>query len=120
MLRREGWDALKLDFICPCTERVSDGENSGIKYADNISGIRLLHNLPVLGHHLLRLGQTDLAAALHMVYLHSGLELSGTDPHECNTVTVRFVHISLDFKYKGAEIIVKRIYNTGRRLSRKR
>ena len=52
-------------------------------------------------HKLLGLGQTHDFIALYMTYLHVGIKFAGTDTHECNTVSVSLVHISLNLKYKG-------------------
>ena len=49
------------------------------------------------------------AVALHMINFHSRIELSGTDTHECNPVSVCFVHIRLDLKYKRGKILAHRI-----------
>ena len=108
MLRSEGRDTLKLKLLVGQAQRISDGKNTRIEYADDIAGIGLVHDFSVLRHHLLRLGQTDLLAALNVVYLHTGLELAGYNTHERDTVTVRLVHICLDLKDKRGKIIGKR------------
>ena len=120
MLRSEGRDTLKLELLVGRTERVTDGKNTRIKDADDISGISLVNDLTALSHQLLRLGQTDLLAALDMVYFHSGLKFTGTDAHESDTVTVRLIHIRLDLKYEGGEIRSERIDHAVCRSSRKR
>ena len=107
MLRREGRDTLKLELLVGRTERITDGENTRIENADDISGISLVNDLTApAAISLLRLGQTDLLAALDMVYFHAGLKFTGADAHECDTVTVRLIHIRLDLKYEGGEIQV--------------
>ena len=58
-----------------------------------------------MDHQLLRLGKFQLLIALYMEHFHTSFKLSGTDTHECDSVTVRFVHICLNFKYKGREIL---------------
>ena len=120
MLRCEGRDTFKLELLVGRTERVTDGENARIKDADDISGVGLLDDLTALSHQLLRLGQTDLLSALNMVDFHSGLELTGTDAHESDTVTVRLIHIRLDLKYKGGEILSERVDHACSGLSRER
>ena len=35
-----------------------------------------------------------------LIHIHPGLKLTGTDPHKRDSVTVCFIHIGLDFKYK--------------------
>ena len=120
MLRCKGRDTLELELLVGRTERVTDGENTRIENADDISGISLVNDLTALSHQLLRLGQTDLLAALNMVYFHSCLKLTGTDAHESDTVTVRLIHIRLDLKYEGGEIRSERIDHTVCRSSRKR
>ena len=120
MLRSEGRDTLKLELLVGRTERVTDGENTRIENADDISGISLVNDLTALSHQLLRLGQTDLLAALDMVDFHSGLKFTGTDAHESDTVTVRLIHIRLDLKYEGGEIRSEWIDHAVCRSSRKR
>ena len=120
MLRCKGRDTLELELLVGRTERVTDGENTRIENADDISGISLVNDLTALSHQLLRLGQTDLLAALNMVDFHSGFKLTGTDAHESDTVTVRLVHIRLDLKYEGGEIRSERIDHAVCRSSRKR
>ena len=119
MLRRKGRDTLKLELLVGRTERVTDGENTRIENADDISGISLLNDFTALGHQLLRLGQTDLLTALNMVYFHSCLKLTGTDAHERDTVTVCLVHVCLDLKYERGEIFPERVDHACRCLSRK-
>ena len=109
MLRRESRDSLKSEFIFCSGQCISDRENTRIEHSDNISGIRFLYDFTLLRHQLLRLGKFQLLVALHMEYFHACLKLSGTDTHECDSVTVRFVHICLNFKYKRTEIFGKRI-----------
>ena len=85
----------------PGAQRIADGEDTRVEHANDIACIRLLDDLPALGHKLLRLCETYLLAALYMVYLHAGLKLTGTDAHKRDPVTVCFVHIRLNLKYKG-------------------
>ena len=120
MLRREGRDALKLKLLIGQAQGISDGKNARIKHTNDIACICLLDDLSVLRHHLLRLGQADFLAALHMVYFHAGLELAGYNTHKRNTVTVRLVHVRLNLKDESRKIIVKRAYLTGDGLSRQR
>ena len=47
-----------------------------------------------------------------MTYLHVGIKFAGTDTHECNTVSVSLVHISLNLEYKGTELMLRRIDQT--------
>ena len=64
MLRCKGRDTLELELLVGRTERVTDGENTRIENADDISGISLLNDFTALGHQLLRLGVVDTAFAL--------------------------------------------------------
>ena len=120
MLRCKGRDTLELELLVGRTERVTDGENTRIENADDISGISLVNDLTALSHQLLRLGQTDLLTALNMVDFHSCLKLTGTDAHESDTVTVCLVHVCLDLKYERGEIFPERVDHACRCLSRKR
>ena len=120
MLRCEGWDTFILHFAARHTDCVSDGENARIEQSDNISCISLIHDLTILRHHLLRLGQADLLAILHMKHFHACLKLTGTDSHKCNTVAVCFIHICLDLKDESREGILHRIDHAHICFSRKR
>ena len=51
---------------------------------------------------------------------HSGVEFAGADAHECDTVTVCFVHVCLDFKDKRREILFDRIDHAAVCRTRKR
>ena len=55
-----------------------------------------------------------------MAYLHVGIEFTGTDTHECNTVSVSLVHIGLDLEYKGTELMLRGIDQTNVCLSGQR
>ena len=57
MLRREGRDSLIFKLAARHSNRVTDGENTRIKYTDHISGVCLGDDLTVLCHDLLRLGK---------------------------------------------------------------
>ena len=117
MLWSEGRNTLKFKLGIGSTQGVSDGENTRIKYTDDISCVCLFHDLTVLSHQLLRLGQTNLLAALDMVHLHTRFKFTRNDTHKCNTVSVGFIHISLDLKYKSREIFLKWIDHTRSGLS---
>ena len=62
-----------------------------------------------MDHQLLRLGKFQLLIPLYMENFHARLELSGTDTHECDSVSMCLVHIRLDFKHKCTEILRERI-----------
>ena len=76
--------------------------------------------MTVTRHHLLRLGKTHFLSSLHMEDFHSGVEFAGADAHECDTVTVCFVHVCLDFKDKRREILFDRIDHAAVCRTRKR
>ena len=48
---------------------VADGEDARVEHADDVSGVGLVDDFALLCHQLLRLGELELFAALHMVYL---------------------------------------------------
>jgi len=112
MLRRKGRNSFVLNLPARHTKGISDGENTRIKDADDIACVSLVHNLPVLRHDLLRLGQTLLSAALHMVNLHAGGKLAGTDTDKRDTVPVCLVHICLDLEYKSRKLLFHGINQT--------
>ena len=55
-----------------------------------------------------------------MVDLHACFKASGTDTHECDTVAVSLVHVSLNLEYKCGEILREWVYKSCIRHSRKR
>ena len=63
--------------------------------------ICFVYDLPLARHHLLGLGKAHILAALDVVHGHPRVELAGTDPHERDPVSVGFVHICLNLKYKS-------------------
>ena len=99
----------RMRIFCRHTDRISDGEDARVKYTDDIAGVCFINNMTVTRHHLLRLGKTHFLSSLHMEDFHSGVEFAGADAHECDTVTVCFVHVCLDFKDKRREILFDRI-----------
>ena len=120
MLRREGRNSLVCEFFARHTDRISDGEDTRVKYTDDIAGVCFINNMTVTRHHLLRLGKTHFLSSLHMEDFHSGVEFAGADAHECDTVTVCFVHVCLDFKDKRREILFDRIDHAAVCRTRKR
>ena len=109
MLRCKRRDAFIGKLFAWHADRITDRENTRIKYTDDISCIRFIHNMAFLCHHLLRLGKTLFAVALYMVNFHAGIKFTGTDAHKSDTVTMCLVHICLDLKYKRREIFFDRI-----------
>ena len=44
-----------------------------------------------------------------MTHFHVGIEFTGADTHECDTVSVSLVHVSLDFENKCTELMLRRV-----------
>ena len=63
-------------------------------------------------HQLLRLRKAHLLAALNVVVFGVPLEFAGADPHECQTVPMRLVHVGLDLKDEGGEIGVEGVHSS--------
>ena len=55
VLRLEGGNAGELEFLSRHRHRVADGEDAGVKHADDVPGVGLVDDLPLRGHHLLGL-----------------------------------------------------------------
>src|SRR5690606_26867811 len=88
---------------------------------NNISRIRLIYNIPVLGKKLLRLSQLDLFAVADMAYRHTARKLAGANSEKRNAVTMRRVHSSLNSEYISAELfLLSRINNPLRAIARRR
>ena len=120
MLRCERRDSLELKRLRR-GECISDGKNTRIKHTDDVSRIRLVHDMTLLRHHLLRLRKLDLfIAALHVCHFHAGGKLARADAHKRNSVTVCLVHVCLNLEYKRREILTKRINFSDIRLARQR
>ena len=47
----------------------------------------------------------DVLALLHVVGFHAALELARADAHESDTVAVGLVHVGLNFKDEGRELV---------------
>ena len=105
----KGGDTFKLYFLAWCTDRIADRENTRVEYADNVACIGFINDLPVLCHELLRLGKAHFFVALYMIDFHGFIIFSRAYPHKCNSVTMCFIHVCLDFKNKGRKMVVKRV-----------
>ena len=104
MFRCKSRNSGKCKMLFPADKGVTDGENTGIKHTDNISGIRLVNNLSLLCHQLLRLRQFDGLIALYMKDFHTRIKFTGADAHKCNTIPMCFIHVRLNLKDKGRKI----------------
>ena len=109
MLRRESRDAPEAEVLPGRAHGIADGKNPGIKYPDDVPRPGFTDDMPLVRHHLLRLGKPLLPVGLHVIDFHIGVVVSGYDAHECNPVPVVPVHIGLDLKHKSREIMVDRI-----------
>ena len=106
--RRKHRKILECDIQSRFADRVADGEDAGIEQADDISRIRFLHDRAFLRHELLRLRQRQRPARLLVPHGHPPREFAGTNPHERQTVAVRRIHVSLNFKHERAEAFILR------------
>ena len=109
VLGRERRDALKADLFVLGADRIADGVDAGVEHADDVSGVGLVDDLALLGHHLLRLRELDGLSALHVVVFLVALKLARADAHERDAVAVRLVHVRLDLEYEGGEMVVRRL-----------
>ena len=105
MLRCESWNSLVSKFFARSAQRISDGENAWVEHTDNVTGICLIDNMAGFCHHLLRLGEAHFAVALHVINLFGGIKFTGADTHEGDSVAMRLVHICLNLKDEGREIL---------------
>ena len=121
MFRSKGRNPLVSITLLTRRDRIPNGENTRIKNTNNIPAISFLDHLPLTCHHLLRLGETNFLPTLDVESVHPGVEFPGADPHESDTVPVRFIHIGLDLKDKGRKVLLcHRINIPFVRMSRKR
>ncbi len=51
MLRLKGGDAGIAELLARHGDGVADGEQAGVKHADDVPGVGLVHDLPLRGHH---------------------------------------------------------------------
>ena len=106
MFRREGGNSLIGKLLSRRAHRVLRWKRYRIKDADDIARIGFLHDMPVLGHHLLRLGQTHLFVSLHIGYTSMpASNLPEQIRMKSDPVPVRPVHIGLNLKNKGGELL---------------
>ena len=109
MLRCKGRDAFIDKFLSGELQSISDRENARIEDADNVSRVGFFHNFSFIRHHLRGLRKLHLSAALDMIDFHSGIKLTGTDPHESHSVSVLRIHIGLNLKDKGGKCFLHRV-----------
>ena len=107
VLGGEGGDGVEFEFFPRGAQGVPDGEQPRVEHTDDVPGVGLLNDLPLGGHELLGPGEADLLAPLDVVDLPVGLELAGDHPEEGDAVPVGLVHIGLDLKDKGGEVVVQ-------------
>ena len=120
MLRGKGRNAFELEVVFGIRQGVANRVDARVEEADDVTGKRLLHNLPLLGHHGLGLGQADILAALYVVDGHAGFELPGHNPKEGNPVPVGLVHIGLDLEDEAGEVGTGGLNDSRIRFSRQR
>jgi len=108
--RSEGWNTLKL-YLFAAAYCVADGEDARVKDTDDIAGVGFLDYLAALSHHLLWLRELDLSVLLNVVDLHALLELAAANSHKGDSVAVSLVHVGLDLKYKGGEVVAEGVNN---------
>ena len=111
VLRGEGGDALELHLVALVAHGVSNGENARVEHADDVPGVGLVDDGPVVGHELLGLGQTEGLAPLDMEILLIPLKLAGADAHEGDPVPVGLVHVGLNLEHEGGEGGVKGVHH---------
>ena len=100
MLRCKCRNSLKLKLVLGRGKRITNGENTRIENTDDIPCICLIDDFSLICHHLLRLRQLDFLTTLNMVHFHAGIELSGANAHERDTVTVVLIHVRLNLEHK--------------------
>ena len=120
MLRRKRRNALVFEFFIRRAQRVTDGEDARVEQADDVARVRLLDDVTLVRHHLRRLGELDLAAALHVVDLHARYILARADAQKRDAVAVRLVHVGLDLEHKPRKILSERVNHALVRLPRQR
>ena len=112
MLRSEGGNSFINKLLIGKLQRISDGKDSRIEDADNVSAIGLFHDFSLIRHHLGRLRKLYLSAPLNMIYLHARIKLSGTDTHKGHSVSMLGIHIGLNLKDKGGKCFLHRVDHT--------
>ena len=120
MLRGEGGDGVKFALGVWGADGVPDGEDAGVKDADDVPGVGLFNDLPLGCHQLLRPGEPQLPLPLHMVDLLVSVKPAGADPDEGDSVPVGLVHIGLNLKDKAGEIVREGVHHLISRLSGER
>ena len=112
MFRRKGRNSLKTEFLARRAHRISDREDTRVKNTDDVARIRLIHDMPVIRHHLLRLQKSHLLVALHIIDLTVRLKTAGADAHEGKPVPVILVHVCLNLEHKSGKVLLHRIDET--------
>ena len=103
-LRLKGRDTGIAELLPRHGDGVPDGEDTRVEHADDISGIGLVYDLPLGGHHGLGLGQPHLLVRLHMIILCIPLKFPGADAHKGQSIPMGLVHVGLNLEHKGGKI----------------
>ena len=104
MFGGKGGDTGKPELLAGHRHGVADGEDAGVKHADDITGVGFVDDLALRSHQLLGLTQAHFLVALDVVDFGFPLVLAGTDAQERKTVPVGLVHIGLNLEDKSGEI----------------
>jgi len=96
--------------VPPLAQAVSQPEHARIEQTDDVPGVRLFHDFPILRQKLLRLRQLDLPARPHMADGHASLEPSRTNAQKRDPVSVLRVHVGLDFENVPRKLSVRRLH----------
>ena len=119
VLGGKGGDGVKPELLARGAQGVANGENTGVEHADDVTGVGLLDDLSLSGHELLGTGQAQLFASLQVVDFLLRVKPPGHHPHKGDAVPVGLVHVGLDLKHKGGEVLVKAVDDRIARLSGK-
>ncbi len=116
MLRRKMRNAGELERFL-LRKGVADFDGAVIVKADDVAGIGFFDVGSVLRHENRRVGQRDFLADAVMDDLHAALKLSRADPQEGDAITMRRIHVGLDFKNKSGKILFLGFHGSGGRRS---
>ena len=117
MLGSKRRNALKLYLQRRVRYSISYGEDTRVKYTDDIACVSLVDDLSFLCHHLLGLGELYHLTCSCMEIFLASLKLTRADSHKRNSVAVSLIHICLYFENKGGKMLVEGIYLSRNRLA---
>lgn len=105
-LGREGRQWLEKELFLFCLSAYPQSGSCRVVNTDGIACNGSFHGFSVIRHQMCGLAQLHLLACTGKGYAHPSGKRTGADAEECQSVTVRRVHVRLNFENETAEEII--------------